>query len=163
MTDPSALDIVLVSLDNYVNAYNKTSYTFTIVPTVPIWEESLIFVTFPEQIKLPEVDEFLACSTVFESLFAMVSCSYDPSFEFGRTVKVALTFADGVVQIDPLDRFSITMKNIRNPTTTRTTDSIKVRITDKKGIYINSKESGIVVTTNNAHVIDDASVKAGSP
>ena len=47
MAKPSQLNIVLVSLGSYTNA-KLTDYTITLVPTVPIWEEGLIFVTFPE-------------------------------------------------------------------------------------------------------------------
>ena len=47
MTTPSELDIVLVSLGSYVNS-KVTSYTITMVPTVPVWQENLLLVTFPE-------------------------------------------------------------------------------------------------------------------
>lgn len=67
-----------------------------------------------------------------------------------KTVRVSLTFPSGVEQIDPLDRFSITMEDITNPTTTQTTDSLQVRITDSNYIEINSKLKEITVTTNNA-------------
>ncbi len=53
MTKPSELDIVLVTLGSYVNA-NVTSYTITMVPTVPVWEQNLILVTFPAQIEIPK-------------------------------------------------------------------------------------------------------------
>ena len=66
------------------------------VPTVPIWETGLILVTFPEQIRLPDNSVFLQCTTVFTSLLKDVKCSYDPQFVLGRTVRVDLTFADGV-------------------------------------------------------------------
>lgn len=123
VTEPSKLEIVLVSLTSYTNA-KITDYTLTLVPTVPVWENNLILITYPAQIKLPENSVQLDCSTVFAVLLADVRCSYDPQFELGRTVRVELSFAQGVQQIDPLDRFSITMRNIRNPTTTQTTDSI---------------------------------------
>ena len=117
MTEPSTLDIVLVTLGSYTNA-KLTDYTVTMVPTVPVWEQNLILISFPAQIKLPESSVQLGCDTVFTGLLQDVKCSYDPQYEHGRTVRVDLTFADGVQQIDPLDRFSITMRNIRNPTTT---------------------------------------------
>ncbi len=75
-----------------------------------------------------------------------MSCEY----RLGNTVKITLDFADGVEQIDPLDRFSITMQNIRNPETTETTDSIQVRITDRSFGEINEKTKDILVTTNKA-------------
>jgi len=68
---------VLVSLGSYTNA-KLTDYTITMVPTVPIWEEGLIFVTFPEQIRLPDSSVLLDCATVFSSLLKDVRCSYDP-------------------------------------------------------------------------------------
>ena len=162
MTKPSELNIVLVALGDYTNA-KETDYTLTMVPTVPIWEDSRIYVTFPPQIRLPDDSNLLACTTIFKSLLADVVCSYDPVFEFGRTVRVDLTFASGVEQIDPLDRFSITMQKIKNPVTTQTTDAIQVRITTKDMIPINSKISGTVVTTNNANTISEAYVTKGSP
>lgn len=162
MTAPSELNIVLVSLGTYTNA-KLTDYTLTMVPTVPIWKDGLIFITFPSQMRLPDNPVQLDCSTVFKSLLADVRCSYDQNFEWGRSVRVDLTFADGVEQIDPLDRFSLTMKNIRNPVTTQTTDAIQVRITSKDRIAINSKLSGTVVTTNNANTISTANASVGSP
>lgn len=67
MTTPSELDIVLVTLDSYVNS-NITSYTVTMVPTVPVWEQNLILVTFPPQIEIPDSKQLFDCTTVFESL-----------------------------------------------------------------------------------------------
>mgnify|MGYP000934258123 CR=1 FL=1 len=95
MTEPSKLDIVLVSLGSYTNA-RLTDYTLTMVPTIPVWETNLVFITFPAQIKLPESASSLDCTTVFTTLLADVQCSYDPQYELGRTVKVQLTFAQGV-------------------------------------------------------------------
>jgi len=95
MTAPSDLNIVLVSLGSYTNA-KLTDYTLTMVPTVPIWKDGLIFVTFPEQIRLPDDPVLLDCFTVFSSLLADVRCSIDSNVDWGRTVRVDLTFADGV-------------------------------------------------------------------
>ena len=53
MIEPSTLDIVLVSLGDYTNA-KQTSYTLTMVPTVPVWETNLMLITFPDQIALPD-------------------------------------------------------------------------------------------------------------
>ena len=55
------------------------------------------------------------------------------------------------------------MKNIRNPTTTQTTDPIQIRITDSTYVPINSKLKGTVVTTNNANTIARADRSVGSP
>ena len=130
MTQSSILDIVLVTLGSYTNA-KLTDYTVTMVPTVPVWDINLVFITFPAQIKLPSSSVDLNCTTVFDKIFQDIKCSYDPMFPISRSVRVDMTFAAGVKQIDPLDRFAITMQNIRNPTTTQTTDSIQVRITTR--------------------------------
>ena len=53
MTKPSSLEIVLVSLGSYTNA-KVTDYTITMVPTVPVWEQNVIMITFPDQITLPD-------------------------------------------------------------------------------------------------------------
>lgn len=156
------MDIVLVSLSSYVNA-KMTNYTITMVPTVPVWEQNLLLITFPAQIKLPASASDLDCSTVFTSLIEDMRCSYDPQYDLGRTVRIEMTFAPGVQQIDPLDRFSVTMKNIRNPTTTQTTDPIQIRITDQDYIEINQKLTGTVVTTNSASTISQAYVEAATP
>lgn len=136
MTFSSTLDIVLVSLNSYVNA-RLTDYTITMVPTVPVWEQNLLLITFPAQIKLPASESELDCSTVFTSLIEDLQCKIDPNYDLGRTVRIEMTFAPGVQQIDPLDRFSVTLRNIRNPTTTQTTDPIQIRITDREYVEIN--------------------------
>ena len=57
----------------------------------------------------------------------------------------------------------MTFKNIRNPTTTQTTDPIQIRITDSDYIEINQKLTGTVVTTNSASTISRAYVRAETP
>ena len=87
MTYSSTLDIVLVSLSNYVNA-RLTEYTITMVPTVPVWEQNLLMITFPAQIKLPADSVDLDCSTAFTSLIADLKCTYDPQYDLGRTIRI---------------------------------------------------------------------------
>lgn len=77
MTYSSTLDIVLVSLSNYINA-RLTDYAITMVPTVPVWDQNLILITFPAQIKLPASSVDLDCTTAFTSLIEDIRCSYDP-------------------------------------------------------------------------------------
>ena len=162
MTLPSLLDIVLVELGDYTNAA-ETDYTVTLVPTVPVWQSNLILVTFPEQIELPASSVSLDCSTEFASLLEQVRCSYPNDPAWPRTVRIDLTFPPLLPQIDPLDRFSINFKNIKNPTTTQTTDSIQVRVTDQSYIANNEKLAGVVITTNKAYVIGSADVRAALP
>lgn len=75
MDQPSKLNIVLVQLENYTNAA-VTDYTITMVPTVPVWEQSVILITFPSQIELPDIPQRLDCFSIFKSLLADVRCSF---------------------------------------------------------------------------------------
>ena len=79
MIESATLDIVLVELDDYTNSA-VTDYTITMVPTVPVWPQNVILITFPAQIELPTESTSLGCSTVFSSLLADVRCSYPHNF-----------------------------------------------------------------------------------
>ena len=52
MIDAAELATVQVSLGSYENA-KETTYTLTLVPSVPVKQDNLIMVSFPEQIGLP--------------------------------------------------------------------------------------------------------------
>ena len=89
----------------------------------------MIFITFPEQITIPENVADLSCFSSFTNIIEQTTCTYDPEYPEERTVKIKMLYADGVNQISDLDRFSVTLNNIKNPPTTQITDSIKVVIT----------------------------------
>ena len=55
------------------------------------------------------------------------------------------------------------MNKIRNPVTTKTTDTLEVRVTDQNYVPINSKTEIILVTTNNAYPISRATVSQSNP
>ena len=62
-----------------------------------------------------------------------------------------------------MSRLQITLNNVRNPITTKTTDTFEVRVTDMSYIPINSMTENIRVTTNNAYPISRASVAQSNP
>ena len=161
MIEAAELNTVQVSLASYENA-KRTTYTLTLVPSVPIKQSNLIMITFPEQIELPDAAD-LGCSSSFTSLIESLECWYDESYEFSNTVRVALALNSNISQINAMNRFQITLNNIRNPITTKTTDTFEVRVTDKNYVPINSKTENIKVTTNNASPISRASVSQSNP
>ena len=55
------------------------------------------------------------------------------------------------------------MNKIRNPVTTKTTDTLEVRVTDQNYVPINAKTENIKVTTNNAYPISRATVSQSNP
>lgn len=64
-----------------------------------------------------------------------------------------------VPQINALDRFTISFKNLVNPATTETTPSVEIRIIDSSNyVPINYKDKTMNITTNNAFVISKAAV-----
>lgn len=73
-------------------------------------------------------------------------------------MSASLIFALDLEQIDALDRFDIEIKNVRNPFSTETTDSIVISIIDENGNEINSKKKNNLVTTNNAYTIAQSSI-----
>ena len=62
-----------------------------------------------------------------------------------------------------MNRFQLTLNSVRNPITTKTTDTFEVRVTDMNYIPINSMTENIKVTTNNAFPIARASVAQSNP
>ena len=104
MLEAAELDTVQVSLGSYQNA-RSTTYTLTLVPSVPVQQENLIMVSFPEQIALPEDQSELACSSSFTSLIDSVTCSYDENYGIPRTVRVDMVLDSRIQQIAAMDRF----------------------------------------------------------
>lgn len=79
MIENAELDSANLSIGSYVN-YQKTTYTFTLVPTVPYTSSSILFITFPPQIALPETPAELGCNSAFTNLIKSVACSYDSNY-----------------------------------------------------------------------------------
>jgi hypothetical protein len=72
---------------------------------------------------------------------------------------VEFVFADDVSQIRALDRFSISIEDVRNPISTQTTDSFEVRIVDQNYAVINERDRGIVLTTTTAWTVQGGNVQ----
>lgn len=53
MTDFAKLKETKVQSDKYINSW-ETTYTVTMVPTVPILPEYRILIALPKQVELPE-------------------------------------------------------------------------------------------------------------
>lgn len=104
MLTPAELQQVQVSLGSYSNSA-KTTYEFTLVPSVPVKQSNFVMLTFPEEITLPEDSATLACSSTFDELIESLECDYDPAWPQANTVRVRMTLK--VPQIDALDRFSV--------------------------------------------------------
>jgi len=100
-----------VTLSSYVNAV-PVDYHFVLVPSVPVQAKSFLLFTFPEEISLPTSASKLNCENTFKTIVASVKCSYDSSFGLDNTVKVDLTLANGLKQIESMDRFDVKMSGI---------------------------------------------------
>lgn len=160
MISSAELATVQVSLSSYTNSV-KTKYTFTLVPSVPIQKENFILFTFPDEITLPEDVKELGCYSTFINLIDRVHCFFDEQYE--NTVRAELELDPEITQINELDRFSIEINNIGNPSSTQTTSSIEIRVVDDNYVAINSMLSNILVTTNNAFTVSKAKVIPSSP
>ena len=53
----------------------RTTYTFTIVPTCQVISENVILVVFPNQILLPENEGELGCTSTSGNYFDSISCT----------------------------------------------------------------------------------------
>jgi hypothetical protein len=118
------------------------------VSTVYVHKEDMVLITFPKQITLPKDEADLACSSTYADLFQSVKCSYDPKTA-ANTVRINFEFIPRINFISPLDRFAFTLKNIVNPPTLKSTDSLQVYIVENNYVKLNIMTDGIIVTTNN--------------
>jgi hypothetical protein len=60
MITPAELSQVRLSLSSYTNSM-AVSYSFTMVPSVPVSKKNMIMITFPPEINLPGNAELLNC------------------------------------------------------------------------------------------------------
>jgi hypothetical protein len=125
MSSAAEIKQVQVTLSSYVNA-NPVDYSFVLVPSVPVKANSYIMVTFPHDINLPDNPRSLNCQNTFKQILKSVSCSYDLDFPLPNTVKVSMVLANGLKQIEALDRFDFKFSKIINPISTQTTPSIQI-------------------------------------
>ena len=66
-------------------------------------------------------------------------------------------------RIDALDRFAFKLEGLTNPPSTRTSDSIRVRIVDGQSFTsVNEKRHGVTVTTIEPYPIQRAEIRPGS-
>lgn len=146
LTSAEIQDIELYP-SSYINSARST-YTFTMIPSVPVTANTFILVTFPPQISLPLTDAELNCNSTYENLISSVTCGLDQRDKaLNNTVRVALTLTQ--TQINEFDKLGFSISGIINPPSTQTTDSLQVRIVDSSTFAsINQKLSGITVTTN---------------
>ena len=112
MLQNAKLQTVQVSLESYDNSA-VTNYTFTFVPSVPIVQSDTLLITFPIQIGLPANSTSLGCFSPLDKLLAAADCTFDPTT--ANTVRVVLRLAAGIKSISPMDRFALTVQNVRNP------------------------------------------------
>lgn len=135
----------------------KAKYDFTLVPSVPVTQKNYIMFTFPPEIILPAAPNDLMCNSQSTVYISSTACTYDSKWKLPNSIRVELTLA--VTQINALDRFTISFKNLVNPQSTDTTDSVEIRIIDSSNyVPINLKDKGMNITTNNAFIISKAAV-----
>lgn len=72
MTDFAKLKETKVQSDKYINSW-ETTYTVTMVPTVPILPEYRILIALPKQVQLPETP---ICFSEF-AFFQNIQCFID--------------------------------------------------------------------------------------
>lgn len=97
------------------------------------------------------------CNSQSTVYISSITCTYDPKWTLPNSIRVELALA--VPQINALDRFTISFKNLVNPESTQTTKSVEIRIIDSSNyVPINLKDKGMAITTNNAFVISKAAV-----
>ena len=99
MITPAELSQVRLSLSSYTNSM-PVSYSFIMVPSVPVSQKNMIMVTFPPETRLPANSADLACANSFREIVRSVSCSYDVRFPKPNTIKVELVLAEGRTQIN---------------------------------------------------------------
>lgn len=115
--------------------------------------------TFPKEMILPADSRKLNCQNTFKQIVDSISCDYDPDYPIANSVRVRMTLANGLKQIEALDRFDVKFSAIKNPISTKKTDSIEVQIVSgTTNEPINIKMSGITVTTNTAFPVANANV-----
>ena len=68
-----------------------------------------------------------------------------------------------VTNIESSDRIGFSIRGIRNPPSTQTTDSIEIRIVNGDDLSsVNQKLKGLFLTTVNPHLVQKATVRPGS-
>lgn len=68
-----------------------------------------------------------------------------------------------VKNIESSDRIGFSIRGIRNPASTQTTDSIEIRIVNGADLSsVNQKLKGLFLTTVNPHLVQKATVRPGS-
>ena len=128
MLESARIQNVELFPSSYINS-QRTSFEINMVPSVPVKSNNVILVTFPPQMSVPATDSELGCSSVFTNLIASISCKLDTRpTALPNSVHVQLLLASD--QINEQDKFGFEIKGIRNPPTTRTTDSLQIRIVD---------------------------------
>jgi len=130
------------------------------VPSIPIHasDGDMILVTFPTQIKLPTAN--LTCTSPLSPIITAVKCWYDPTVKTPNTIRVDLILKEP--GISPQDRFSFSINGIQNSQTLKTPDSIQVNIVNSSYVTLNSMTDGILVTTNNAWIVNRSEIAASS-
>ena len=75
ISNAAVFQSVELELGLYQNA-ERTTYTFTIVPTCQVLSENVILVVFPSQISLPENEGDLGCTSTSTNYFGdSISCT----------------------------------------------------------------------------------------
>jgi hypothetical protein len=64
-----------------------------------------------------------------------------------KTVTIKMNFKSTYSVIKPFDRFSVKIRSVVNPISTKTTDSFSINIVDKEYREVNIKNTEITVTT----------------
>jgi hypothetical protein len=110
----------------YQNA-ERTTYTFTIVPTCQVLSENVILVVFPSQISLPENEGDLGCTSATTTYFESMSCTKlyigATTGEVDNAVLIEFSLKRDIPE---LETFSFSISNVVNPISTAPTDPVVV-------------------------------------
>jgi hypothetical protein len=129
----------------------------------------MIQIHFPEQID-PEMsppgivlpgDELKCTSNFIVFVEKSMRCEWEkvPKMAGRKTVTIKMNFKSTYSVIKPYDRFSVKIRGVRNPISTKTTDSFSINIVDQQKREVNIKNTEITVTTGIPYPIPGTDAK----